>query len=128
MPATRPGFGTTTVMGGLPLSETLSARALYVHAIRIGESPDATFAVLAMIGTKLPASLSFLKKSRPGVALSSEPPLAMAAAHTPEIAWFETVGSPARATWPLYSGLRRSLQSCGTLATLAVFTSNARTP
>ena len=35
---------------------------------------------LAIVGTKLPASFSCLKKSRPGWALSSDPPLASAAA------------------------------------------------
>ena len=88
-----------TSIGGLPLSESLSARALYVQAIRIGVSPWATVAVLPMTGTKFPASLSFLNQSRPGWALSSDPPLASAAAQTAETAWFEPVGSPASATW-----------------------------
>ena len=96
--------------------------------MRIGVSPRATVAVLAMTGTKLPASLSCLKKSRPGWALSSEPPLARPAAQTAEMAWFEPVGSPARATWPLYSGFSRSDQSFGTFVTTAVLTSNDRTP
>jgi hypothetical protein len=50
--------------------------------MRIGVSPEATVAVLPMTGTNIPASLSFLKKSRPGWALSTEPPLARAAAQT----------------------------------------------
>src|SRR5512146_2010683 len=123
IPPNRPEAGTATVIGGLPASESLSPRALYVQAIRIGVSPEATVAVLPMTGTKLPASLSFLKKSRPGVASSSEPPLAMAAAQTAEMAWLDWVGSPARATWPLYSGLSRSDQSAGTFLTTEVLTS-----
>ena len=67
--------------------------------MRIGASPEATVAVFAMTGTKLPASFSFLKKSRPCWAESSEPPDGKPEAHTPEMAWLETVGSPARATW-----------------------------
>ena len=83
---------------------------------------------LAMTGTKLPASFSCLKKSRPFDASSSEPPLASEAAKTAWIAWLEASGSPARATWLAYSGLSRSAQSAGTFGTTAVFTSNASTP
>ena len=43
--------------------------------MRIGVSPEATVVALPMTGTKFPASFSFLKKSRPGSALSSPPPL-----------------------------------------------------
>src|SRR3546814_19936665 len=63
-----------------------------------------------LTGTKFPASLSFLKKSRPGWTLSIAPPLARAAAQTPEMAWFDCVGSPDKATKPLYSGFSRSAQ------------------
>ena len=80
-----------------------------------------------MTGTKIPASFSFLKKSRPGCALSSEPPLPSAAAQTAETAWFEPVGSPARETVFL-PWVRRSDQSCGTFLMTDVFTSNAMTP
>src|ERR1019366_4992234 len=114
MPPKRPEVGTVTVIAGLPARESLSDRALYLQAIRIGVSPEATVAVLPMTGTRLPAAFSFWKKVRPGWALSSEPPVAMPAAHTAEMAWFETVGSPARAICPLYSGLSRSDQSLGT--------------
>ena len=95
---------------------------------RIGVSPEATVAVLAMTGTKLPESLSFLKKSRPGWTLSTDPPLAIAAAQTAEMAWFDLVGSPDRATWPLYSGLSRSCHDFGTFFTTAVLVSNDMTP
>ena len=96
--------------------------------MRIGVSPDATVAAPAMTGTKLPASFSCLKKSRPGWTSSMDPPLAREAAQTPEMAWLLWVGSPDRATCPLYSGLSRSAQSFGTFLTTAVFVSNARTP
>src|SRR5664279_10008 len=127
MPPRRPVFGTTTVIGGLPARESLSARALYVHAMRIGVSPEATVAVLPITGTKIPASFSFLKKSRPGWALSTEPPFARAAAQTAETAWFDWVGSPARETVFL-PWARRSDQSCGTVLMTEVLTSKDMTP
>ncbi len=91
--------------------------------------PLATVAVLAMTGTKLPASLSCLKKSRPSLTLSRLPPFDdRPAAHTADWAWFDASGSPNSATLFLYSGLSRSGQSFGTLATTLVLTSNDMTP
>src|SRR5436190_1378782 len=99
MPPKRPDVGTTTSIAGLPLSLSLSASALYVQPRRIGVLPLATVAVLAMTGTKLPASLSFLKKSRPSLTLSRLPPLLeRPAAQTADWAWFEASGSPNSAT------------------------------
>ena len=61
--------------------------------------PLATVAVLAMTGTKLPASLSCLKKSRPSLTLSRLPPFDdRPAAQTADWAWFEASGSPNSAT------------------------------
>ncbi len=61
--------------------------------------PLATVAVLAMTGTKLPASLSSLKKSRPSLTLSRLPLFRdRPAAQTADWAWFEASGSPNSAT------------------------------
>src|SRR5512144_994949 len=94
MPPKRPDVGTTTSIGGLPLSLSLSARPLYVQPRRIGVWPLATVAELAMTGTKLPLSLSCLKKFKPSVTLSRLPPLLeRPAAHTADWAWLDAVGS-----------------------------------
>src|SRR4029078_7547047 len=103
--------------------------ALYVQRIVIGVAPWSIVPGLAIVGTRFPAVFSFLKKSRPGWALSSEPPgCESAAAETAWIAWLLTRGSPARATWLLCDASSRSFQSCGGLLTTALFVSNAGTP
>ncbi len=60
--------------------------------MRIGVSPLATRALLAITGTKFPAAFNSAKKSRPGCASSSEPPLANPEAYTAWMAWFEAGG------------------------------------
>ena len=62
---------------------------------------------------KLPAFFSSWKKSIPGWTLLSEPPLASAAANTPETAEFEVSGLPLSATLFLYAGFSRSLKVFG---------------
>ena len=95
----------------------------------IGVSPPTSVPCLATVGTKLPASFSALKKSRPFWASSSVPPLASAAAWTDWMAWLELSGSPASATELAYSGLSRSAQSFGLSPVMtALLTSNERTP
>src|SRR4029078_11539116 len=86
MPANRPVAGTVTSISGLPAALSRCASALYVQRIVLGVAPWSIVPGLAMVGTRLPASFSFLKKSRPGCALSSEPPLASGAASTAQIA------------------------------------------
>ena len=44
------------------------------------------------------------------------------------IAWFDARGSPASATWPLYSGFSRSAQSAGAFGTRSLFTRKDITP
>jgi hypothetical protein len=61
----------------------------------------------------MPALLSVLKKSMPGWMSSADPPFASAAAQRPRNAAFALVGSPLRATLPLYAGLFRSLNVFG---------------
>ena len=68
-------------------------------------------------GLKLPASLTFLKKSMPGPMSSRLPPLASAAAHTPLNAAAACVGLPLSATWPLYCGSSSSAIVVGHFAT-----------
>ena len=80
-------------------------------------------------GIRLPLSLSCLKKSRPFVASSSEPPLARPEAKTERMAPLAGhAGIAGEGDAPLYSSLSRSAQSFGTLGTSVVLTSNAKTP
>ena len=83
-----------------------------------GVWPDSMVAGVGSTGRKLPASLSLRKNSTPGAMSSAEPPCDSATISTPENAAPAWVGSPLRATLPLYSGLSRSLTSAtgGTLA------------
>src|SRR4029078_7941357 len=82
MPANRPVAGTVTSISGVPAAASRWASALYVQRIVIGVAPWSIVPGLAIVGTRFPASLSFLKKSRPGCALSSAAPFARAHAHT----------------------------------------------
>ena len=85
-----------------------------------GVWPDSIVAAVGSVGRKLPAFFSELKKSMPGLMSSAEPPLASELMTTPEKAAPAWVGSPFRATLPLYSGLSRSwtVLGAGTLAVL----------
>ena len=74
----------------------------------IGVWPDAIVAGAGSTGSRLPLSESFLKKSMPGWMLSAEPPLASAARTTPLKPAPALVGSPLRATLPLYFASARS--------------------
>jgi hypothetical protein len=66
-----------------------------------GVWPDSTVAGVGSTGRKLPASLSFAKKSTPLVRSPAVPPLAMEAICTPAKAAPASVGLPLRATLPL---------------------------
>ena len=64
---------------------------------------------VTLVLLKMPSEFSLWKKSMPGWMLSAEPPLASAVAHTDSKAELALVGSPLRATSPLYIGLSNSL-------------------
>ena len=102
---------------GLELVGVAGVEVVPVDADRV--SPFSTVAGVDWTGLKLPFAFSLPKKSRPGWMLSSEPPLASAAAYTPPKAEPDLVGSPFSATWPLYSGLSRSAKVVGQSLTLA---------
>src|SRR5438046_10463296 len=107
MPASRPVAGTLTSMSGVPLAESRWASALYVQRIVTGVAYESIVSGVAIVGRRLPAFWSFAKKSRPGWALSREPPFASAAAYTVSIACPDRRGSPAGATWWALDGLGR---------------------
>jgi len=60
-----------TSISGLPAAASRWLSALYVQRIVIGVAPWSIVPGLAIVGTRFPAVFSFLKKSRPGWALSS---------------------------------------------------------
>ncbi len=78
-----------------------------------GVWPEAMVAGVGSTGRKLPAALSCLKKSTPLVTSPAVPPLASEAICTPAKAAPALVGSPLRATLPLYAGLSRSASDVG---------------
>src|SRR5438045_2216307 len=125
-PRRRPLAGTTTSIGGLPFAASLWASALYAQRIVSGVAPWSIVPGFAIVGTRFLAAASFLKKSSPGWALSSEPPFASAAAKTALYAWLDTRGSPASATLFLKSAPRRSFQSFGLVVTMVLLISNVR--
>lgn len=83
----------------------------------IGVWPLATVVAEDSTGMKSPFLLSSVKKSIPGWMSSKEPPFARADAWTPAKTEPDVVGSPLSATWPLYSGLRRSARVEGQVLT-----------
>ena len=70
--------------------------------------PALIVAPVACTGLKLPAALSFLKKSTPSAMLLADPPSARLAIMTPFSAALAEVGLPFSATAPLNCGLSRS--------------------
>src|SRR3954451_3480985 len=88
--------------------------------MEIGVSPLCTVAGVDSTGLKLPASLTFLKKSMSGPMSSRLPPLDSAAAQTPLKAAAACVGLPLSATWPLYWGSSSSAIVVGHLVTTDV--------
>ena len=85
--------------------------------MEIGVSPLCTVAGVTSTGLKLPAFLTFTKKSMPLPMSSRLPPLASEAAHTPLNAAAACVGLPLSATWPLYCGSSSALNVVGQILT-----------
>src|SRR5690348_4225743 len=85
----------------------------------IGVAPAAMVAAVPFVLLRMPSEFNFLKKSMPGCTLSAEPPLARATAQTALNAALACVGSPLRATLPLYIGLSSALNVVGQTLTLA---------
>ncbi|CAM5681279.1 hypothetical protein SBADM41S_07929 [Streptomyces badius] len=79
----------------------------------MGVSPFSTVAGVDSTGMKLPLFFSLPKKSMPGWMSPNEPLLASEAAYTPPNAEPDLVGLPLSATFPLYSGFRRSAKVSG---------------
>ena len=109
MPPKRPDVGTTTSIGGLPFERVLVGEPVVGpgdadrRSRRRRRSP-----CLPMTGTKLPASLSCLKKSRPGLDVVERcRRWRMPAAQTPEWPGSTRSGHRASATWPLVLGLEQ---------------------